>query len=173
MAKSRLLVGSLALAGALIPASALASTSAPVAARALRTSRNLWATIDVCNPPHQRNTVGIRGSMPGDGRASDTMFMRFRLQFMDTSTGHWVDLAGAASEFFTVGNARIARQAGRSFVLVPPTRGNAFRLRGVVSYQWRHGNRILVALSRTTGAGHESLAGADPPNFSAPTCQIG
>ena len=92
---------------------------------------------------------------------------------MDTSARHWVDLAGAASEYFSVGNARTARQAGRSFVLVPPTRGNAFTLRGVVSYQWRHGGRIIAALSRTTGAGHESLAGADPPNFSAATCQIG
>ncbi len=30
-------------------------------------SRELWATVDVCNPKDQPNTVGIRGSMPGDG----------------------------------------------------------------------------------------------------------
>lgn len=171
MAKSGLVLGSLALAGALIPASAPASSSIPL--RAMRASRNLWATIDVCNPPHQRNTVGIRGSMPGDGQSGDTMFMRFRLQFMDTSAGRWVDLAGAASEYFAVGNARAARQAGRSFVLVPPTHGSAFTLRGVVSYQWRHGSRVVASLSRPTSGGHESLAGADPPNFSAATCQIG
>jgi hypothetical protein len=172
MAKSRLLLGSVALAGALVTASAEASSSSPPAPHALRASRNLWATIDVCNPARQRDTVGIRGSMPGDGQPGDTMFMRFRLQFVDTHADRWVDLAGASSEYFAVGNARSARQAGRSFVLVPPTRGSAFKLRGVVNYQWRHGSRVLSALSRTTSAGHESLAGADPPNFSAATCQI-
>jgi hypothetical protein len=172
MEKSTLLLGSVALAGALLPTSAPAASSPPPAPHALRASRNLWATIDVCNPADQRNTVGIRGSMPGDRQPGDTMLMRFRLQFMDTSSGRWVDLAGAASEYFTVGNARTARQAGRSFVLVPPTHGSVFTLRGVVSYQWRHGRRIVAALSRATSAGHESVAGADPPNFSAATCQI-
>jgi hypothetical protein len=172
MAKSKVLLGSAALAGALVTASAEASSSPPPAPHALRASRNLWATIDVCNPADQRNTVGVRGSMPGDGQPGDTMFMRFRLQFVDTHADRWVDLAGASSEYFAVGNARSARQAGRSFVLVPPTRGSAFKLRGVVNYQWRHGSRVVSALTRTTSPGHESLAGADPPNFSAATCQI-
>jgi hypothetical protein len=172
MAKPRLLLGPLALAGALLPVVAQASSSPPPAPHALRASRDLWATIDVCNPPRQRNTVGIRGSMPGDGQAGDALFMRFRLQFMDTDAGRWVDLAGASSEYFAVGNARSARQAGRSFVLVPPTHGSTFKLRGVVSYQWRHGSRVVAALSRATSSGHESLAGADPPNFSAATCQL-
>ena len=27
----------------------------------------LWATVDVCNAPRHPDTIGIRGSMPGDG----------------------------------------------------------------------------------------------------------
>src|SRR5581483_8428828 len=52
---------------------ALALCAAPVA-RALAASAPpppstgspaLWATIDVCNPPAEPDTIGIRGSMPG------------------------------------------------------------------------------------------------------------
>jgi len=53
--------------------------------RALLDSHELWATIDVCNPADQRNTVGIRGSMPGDGQSHDRMYMSFRLQYMNAS----------------------------------------------------------------------------------------
>jgi hypothetical protein len=46
-------------------------------------------------------------------------------------------------------------------------------LRGVVSFQWRRGTRVVESVTRPTTAGHRSLAGADPPNFSAATCSIG
>jgi hypothetical protein len=138
----------------------------------LRASADLWATIDVCNPPDQHDTVGIRGSMPSDGQAHDTMFMRFRLQYVDATLKHWIDLANAASGFLPVGPSHIARQAGRSFVLFPPAGGSAFTLRGVVSFQWRRGAKVLGTISRATTAAHRSLAGADPKNFSAATCRI-
>jgi hypothetical protein len=163
-----------AAAGLPAPASS-ARTSGATRAQvpsSLRTSPELWATIDVCNPPDQHDTVGIRGSMPSDGRARDTMFMRFRLQYVDATLKHWVDLASAASGFLPVGPSRTARQAGRSFVLFPPSGGSAFTLRGVVSFQWRRGAKVLATISRATGAGHQSLAGADPKNFSAAICRI-
>ncbi len=40
-------------------------------------------------------------------------------------------------------------------------------LRGVVSFQWRHGTTVEYTVSRPTTAGHQSLAGADPAGFSA------
>jgi hypothetical protein len=139
---------------------------------ALRLSPQLWATIDICSPPHQRNTIGIRGSMPGDGQPKDAMFMRFRLQYMDLSLQRWIDLEHADSGFLPVGSSRSARQAGRSFVLFPPAGGAAFTLRGVVSFQWRRGSKVLGTMSRPTRSGHQSLAGADPPNYSAATCRV-
>jgi len=142
---------------------------------ALRLSPALWATIDVCNPADQPDTVGIRGSMPGDKRERDTLFMRFRLQYrLPGSPVRWVDLgSGAASGFVKVGSAKAARQAGWSFQLMPPAGRPATTLRGVVTFQWRRSSQILASVSRATSAGHTSLAGADPSNFSAATCSIG
>jgi hypothetical protein len=156
-------------------AASAAPRSGPEATRlaALLRSRELWATIDVCNPPDQRNYVGIRGSMPGDGRTKDKMYMSFRLQYMDP-TKHWVDLASAKAPVYVyVGPGGSVRQGGRSFQLVMRSGEPASTLRGVVSYQWRRGKTILQSTSRPTTAGHKSLAGADPAGFSAAGCLIG
>lgn len=162
----------------LLPAPALAaSTATPEKStgsyrHALLTSPELWATIDVCNPPDQPNTVGIRGSMPGDHQSHDKMYMSFRLQYLSTTTMQWVDLlSGETPSFVAVGNGAAARQDGRSFKLVPGK--SASTLRGVVDFQWRRGSTVLLSVSRPTTAGRDSLAGADPAGFSAASCVIG
>jgi hypothetical protein len=164
---------------ACLPASAGAATvapgsgSEPALIKALLRSRELWATIDVCNPPDQRNYIGIRGSMPGDKRGQDKMYMSFRLQYMEAASKQWVDLASAKSPAYVyVGPAGSVRQGGRSFQLVPRTGKPPSMLRGVVSFQWRRGKTIVQSASRTTTAGHKSLAGADPAGFSAASCLI-
>jgi hypothetical protein len=138
---------------------------------ALLSSRELWATVDVCSPADQPNTVGIRGSMPGDEHPRDKMFMSFRLQYLDPTTNSWADLSSASSSFVAVGTGASARQGGRSFQLVPGK--SPFTLRGVVDFQWRRGKAVLESAARPTAAGHRSLAGADPAGFSAATCRIG
>lgn len=159
------------------PASTKASTkaSAPTALeRALLHSHELWATIDVCDPADQPDTVGVRGSMPGDGDAHDSMFMSFRLQYFDGATKAWVNLAsGASSGFVAVGGAGAARQGGTSFELKPVAGRPAATLRGVVDFQWRRGKKVLVSGAAPTSAGRRSLAGADPAGYSAATCIIG
>jgi hypothetical protein len=172
-----------ALAACAVPAISSAAKAAPVkngkhAQRAVDTSpllrsRLLWATIDVCNPTDQPNTVGIRGSMPGDHQAHDTMYMRFRLQYMDSATKTWTDLSKASASYTSVGSGAAARQAGRSFQLNPVAGQPSFTLRGVVNFQWRHGSKVIAQISRTTSAGRQSLAGSDPAGFSAATCAIG
>jgi hypothetical protein len=144
----------------------------PLSGHALLDSHELWATIDVCSPHNQPHTVGVRGSMPGNGVAHDKMFMSFRLQYMDTTTKHWVDLvSGTTPAFVPVGGGGAARQDGQSFQLVP---GKApATLRGVVDFQWRRGGTVLASAARPTTAGRKSLAGADPKGFSAATCVIG
>jgi hypothetical protein len=166
-------LGALALAAALA-ASASAKPSKPSALeRALLHSHELWATIDVCNPADQPSTIGIRGSMPGDGHAHDSMYMSFRLQYMNAS-GRWVSLSsGASSGFVAVGTGASARQGGTSFELKPVAGKPAVTLRGVVDFQWRRGKTVIVAGAEPTAAGHKSLAGADPENYSAATCIIG
>jgi hypothetical protein len=169
------LAGTVALL-ALSPVSAVAKHARRAAtqpASALLRSRLLWATIDVCSPPDQPDTVGIRGSMPGDRQTHDTMYMRFRLQYMSTTTKTWTDLSKASASYTEVGSGSAARQAGRSFQLNPVSGQPPFMLRGVVSFEWRRGKTVLAQVSRTTSAGRKSLAGSDPAGFSAATCQIG
>ncbi|HEY2182347.1 MAG TPA: hypothetical protein VGH09_11795 [Solirubrobacteraceae bacterium] len=180
------LVRRLAL-GVLAPAAALAllaSTSASAATSqrakravdtaALLRSRLLWATIDVCNAPDQPDTLGVRGSMPGLHESHDTMYMRFRLQYLNATTKAWTDLAhGVSPAWANVGTGATARQGGRSFQLSPVAGQPAVTMRGVVSFEWRHGSTVLAQTSRPTSAGRVSLAGADPAGFSAATCVIG
>jgi hypothetical protein len=167
-------------AAALAPAAAAsAGSAAPAALRprahgaTLLTSRRLWATIDVCSPADQPNTVGIRGSMPGDAHARDRMYMAFRLEYRNRTSGHWANLSSGGAVFVFVGTGASARQGGRSFQLMPVAGQPAFTLRGVVSFQWRRGRRVIGSASRVTETGHTSLAGADPAGYSAATCAIG
>lgn len=165
------------LTGSALPPAAAAPHSSPrvdrvASSRALQRARKLWATINVCNPENAPDVVGVRGSMPADGDATDTMYMRFLLQYYDASSGKWVGIgAKADSGFLHVGSAATARQAGRSFTLAPSS--SRFTLRGVVYFQWRRGKRTVHRAERATSAGHRSRAGADPPGFSAATCVVG
>jgi hypothetical protein len=176
---------SLLVLGALLsaPASSLAEggvASAGAAAkpttaaeRKLLRSPQLWATIDVCAPSDQPNTVGVRGSMPGDEFSKDEMYMSFRLQYLDETTKQWVDLSKTAPAYVPVGAAKTARQGGSSFELKPVTGRPPFTMRGVVDFQWRRGATVEYTVSRPTTAGHQSLTGADPAGFTAATCKIG
>jgi hypothetical protein len=173
MAPTSGLIASLLALVVLLPAPAASGASPAARARASAhsplQSRQLWATIDLCNPRDQPHFVGVRGSMPGDGRATDSMYMRFRLQYVNAA-GQWADVAnGPVPSFVAVGSARITRQLGRSFQVRPQ---RALTLRGVVSFQWRHGSRVLASATRVSTAGRESLKGSDPAGFSAATCRI-
>jgi hypothetical protein len=150
-----------------------AATVKPSKMHALYQSRDLWATLNVCGPKDQPNTIGIRGSMPSDGHEKDVMYMRFIVQSLDATTKQWTDLGkNADSGFVAVGSAKSIRQAGRSFELVPASGGPPAMLRGVVDFQWRRGNAIVGSVSRVTSTEHKSLAGADPEGYSAATCSL-
>src|SRR5271166_4772206 len=168
LVSKRLLLGVVAT-WALTPAPSLAtlapSKTAPTKARKasklerqLLHSHELWATIDVCDPADQPSTVGVRGSMPGDGHAHDTMYMSFRLQYLSSATKSWVNLAsGASSGFVAVGSGASARQGGTSFELKPVAGKPAVTLRGVVDFQWRRGKTVVVSGAEPSTAGHLSL----------------
>lgn len=144
------------------------------AGHSILASRRLWATVDVCNPADQKDTIGVRGSMPGDGATNETMFMRFRIQYRDAKTRDWMYIsANADSGYVNVGSSSFrAREAGRSFVFRPVAGTPAYRLRGVVLFQWRRGTTVVRSASRYTTGGHIAAAGADPKNYSASTCII-
>ncbi|HEX5852178.1 MAG TPA: hypothetical protein VFY36_03695 [Solirubrobacteraceae bacterium] len=173
-----LAAAAMSLAAVMLAISARAATAAPKSKfpsrHALLASHELWATIDACNPPRYPNRVGVRGSMPGDGRAHDKLYMSFRLQYLDTAMNVWVDVVkGATPKFVSVGPAATARQGGTSFQLAPVPEKPAVTMRGVASFQWRRGKQVLLSATRVTTAEHKSLAGAEPKDFSAATCLIG
>ncbi len=138
---------------------------------ALTHSRALWATIDVCGPAGEPNTVGIRGSMPGDGRAADKMYMSFRLQYLSGTS--WINVDTPGTGWVLVGAAGVTRQEGTSFALKPASGAQPYTLRGVIEFQWRRDGRVLVAASEPTSTGHKSVVeNANPPGYSAATCAI-
>ena len=156
-------------------AAPLAGTTSPGAVRhSLLSSRELWATVDLCDPKDEPDTVGVRGSMPGDPRERDlAMYMRFELQYKEAKSGAWADLShGAQSGFIEVGTGRAARQGGTSFQLMSAKSGAGYTLRGIVTFQWRRQTQVIHEATRTTSAGHQSLAGSDPPGYSAAECAI-
>jgi hypothetical protein len=162
------------LVAALAPGAGAAAQPLTAQDRALLASPELWATIDVCSPRDQPNTLGVRGSMPGDGKAQDRMFMSFLVQYQDAKTKRWVNLSSDThASYVAVGTGASSRQDGTSFQITPVPGAHASMLRGVVRFQWRHGSKVLLAISRATSAPHKSLAGADPADFSAAKCSIG
>ncbi len=153
----------------------LAAAGAPARAATTRTppgkSSELWATVDVCNAPHHLDTIGIRGSMPGDGHPHDTMYMRFLVQSFDAATHKWANIGRSAdSGFVLVGSAALTRQAGRSFEFKPTA--TTYTLRGLVEFQWHHAGHTARIVNLPTTGGHTSLAGAEPKGFSAATCAL-
>jgi hypothetical protein len=111
--------------------------------------------------------------MPSNGQRKDTMYMLFRVQYLDAATSRWADLgSGGESGFVKVGAANATRQAGRTFDLATPPHGVSYRMRGVVEFQWRKGSRVVLSTTRYTSGGRRSGAGAVPPGFSAATCVV-
>jgi hypothetical protein len=162
------------MAAAAVLAAALTSPTLAAARRPfvpLAQSPELWTTVDLCNTPNHPHTIGIRGSMPTDGHPHDTMYMRFLVQSLDTTTHQWADLGKSAdSGFVLLGTAASTRQTGRTFEFKPTT--TAYTLRGLVEFQWRRAGRVVHLLSHPTTAGHVSLAGAEPKGFSTATCTL-
>jgi hypothetical protein len=141
---------------------------ASVAATAAADDADLWATVNVCDTEAHPDEVGIRASMPG-GKRGTRLVLRFRVQYRDLADGRWRYVEDADSGWRRIGRGRAVREYGWSFVVA----GEGQRiLRGVVSYRWVRGRRIVRRERRVTEGGHRSTAGADPTGFSAATCRI-
>jgi hypothetical protein len=171
----RTTVALLAAAGALALPVVAAAAPAPSAGRALARDSLLWATVNVCDTTGYPDGIGIRGSMPGGGDRRQTMFMRLEVQFFHPSDRRWVRVGKAGdSGFLELGHgAARARQAGRTFTVMPPPAGRpAYLMRGRVTYEWRRDGAVARRAQRLTTAGHLGTPGADPADFTAATCSI-
>jgi opacity protein-like surface antigen len=155
-----------------------AGASSAVAANAPTIDKSplLWATINICDTAKHPDTIGIRASMPGSGHTTEKMYMRFQVQYFRPSTQKWAPTdATFDSGWRMVGAATYRRrESGWNFSITPPPAGQTYRLRGVVSYEWRKGkstDAVRSAVKRTR-SGHPGTFGADPKGFSAAECVV-
>jgi hypothetical protein len=134
----------------------------------------LWATVNICDTAKHPDTIGIRASMPGSGNAKERMYMRFQVQYYRDSVKKWAPTdATVDSGYQAVGSAKYKRrESGWNFSLTPPPEGQTYRLRGIVSYQWRIGKKVVRSATKRTRSGHKNTSGADPKGFSAAECTI-
>src|SRR3954452_13711071 len=155
---------------AVLPASAGQAPRAPT----LDKSKLLWATINVCDTKKHPDTIGIRASMPGSGRKRERMYMRFQVQYFKVSAGAWANGdATADSGFRPVGKATYRRrESGWNFSITPPPAGQTYRLRGIVTFEWRKGKKVVRKASKRTHSGHGGASGADRKGASAAECVI-
>jgi hypothetical protein len=165
----RATLGAIALLLAPVPATAGARTDDPILH-----SKRLWATVNVCDTVGHPDSIGIRGSMPGDGDKTETVFMRFQVQYFTPDDARWHNLgAQADSGFVAVGSATRTRQSGITFTITPPRAGAApYLLRGAVTFEWREAGQVVRRARKSTSTNHPNTAGADPLGFSAATCSI-
>ena len=167
MTPLRATLGAIALLMAAAPACAAARQADPILH-----DKRLWTTINVCDTVGHPDSIGLRGSLPGDGDRTEVMFMRFQVQLFG-SDARWHNLDGADSGFVAVGSARKARQSGNTFTITPPRPGAApYLLRGVVTFEWREGGQVVRHARRGTTAAHANTVGSDPAGFSSATCMI-
>jgi hypothetical protein len=166
------------LRAAVLTAAAVA-VAAPAAAHAAKAptvdrSPYLWATINICDTAKHPDTIGIRASMPGSGKSRERMYMRFQVQYWRESEKKWAPTdATVDSGFQLVGSAKYKRrESGWNFSLTPPPEGQTYRLRGIVSFEWRIGKKVVRSAAKRTRSGHKGTSGADPRGFSAAQCVI-
>ena len=136
-------------------------------------SGGLWATVDVCNTAAHPDTIGIRGSMPGTGDEHETMYMAFIVEYRELDRqlallrlGRAVALRGGRRRGRLDAPGRAGLQA-RPAVLRDPA---AARASCCSSGGWAR--KVVTSTVRSTSAGHDPAAGADPAGFSAADCSI-
>ncbi len=176
-----------ALAAALLVSGALAAPAAAAPKRhaakrrpaprvttlALRRSARLWATVNLCDPRHRPDQVGLRASMPGTRRAG-SMAASFRLQYLARGRRGRLGWRNyLRPSHVPLGSSRHrAPQGGLTWRLRSPAAGERFTFRGLVTFEWREGHRTLLRLRRATTAGRRPSAGSDPKGYSAARCVI-
>ena len=166
--------GATASGVALAPATVTAEHARAPRPTNLSRSRDLWATINVCDTRAHANMIGIRGSMPGLGNRRSRLSMRIRVQYKAKSDGRWHGAGRLAdSGWKAIGSTiRQVIESGRDFRFTPPSDGGSHLLRGSVSFRWKRGGRIVARQHRFTRSGHKTTAGADPAGDSAGRCEI-
>jgi hypothetical protein len=128
-------------------------------------SKDLWATINVCDSPHHPNELGIRGQMPSLGFISQ-MYMIFKLFYRPPGKKAFRLVPKSTHALFAGREADKLNQSGLTYVFKPPV-----VLDGTVTFEWWHKGKLIGRTTRPTTTGHLSDF-ADPRRYSAKACTI-
>lgn len=155
-------------APALVALIALVVAAAPAfaATRPAVAQGDLWATVNLCDPPARPGAVGLRASMPPKklkaGASSPArwlaQWMRFRIEYYDAAAKVWKSAgSGGDSGWTRVGKGRHTVETGYTFTFKPPAAGRSLELRGQVDFAWRAGKRTVVNARRRTLTGYADV----------------
>ena len=147
-----------------------------VPALAAAKTKNLWATVNICDTRHHPDSMGLRARMPGNG-THQRMYVRFVAQYRDGK--RWRRAKNTHPRWQLVGSAAYAwKEAGRTFGFEKPDPGVSYLMRGYVQFQWRkkrkhhRGWRVVRRAHRVTTGGHHGTDESDPKGYSAARCRI-
>jgi hypothetical protein len=151
------------------PASAATPTASQIrkAVDGAKRSRQLWATINICNTRHHPDTVGIRGQVPALGFSS-SISIAISLDFWNAQTKRFKPDPGTKRLISFGRPSTGVHQQGVTFRFDP----HAGRFRGNATFMWRRSGTLLGETHRVTTGGHRNADFGDPRKFSAATCTI-
>jgi hypothetical protein len=130
-------------------------------------SRNLWATVNICNTKHHPNVVGIRGQMPALGFNS-LLTMEVELSYWSDADKRYQSLPSTKQTISLGTERKGVHQGGVSFQFSP----HAGTLAGTVRFEWRLKSRSVGHAVRRTSTDHPDADQGDPAHFSAGKCEI-
>jgi len=153
----------------LLAAAAAAAPPTPAqiqkAVQAAEHSKDLWATINVCDSRLYPNRIGIRAEMPSLAFAAP-MYMTFEVAYRPKPNAAFKLLASTRKRI-SIGSApNQLFQNGRTYGFVPPA-----VLDGAVTFAWWYQGKRVGNTTRTTTRGHKPDF-ADPKGYSAKICTI-
>lgn len=136
------------------------------AVRRAKRSRNVWATVNICNTKRNRDVIGIRGQMPALGFQT-VLIMDVQVYYRSLQTNKYVP-DPFVKEHVLLGPASTAlHQDGASFRIVPPA-----NLKGQITFSWVLNGKVIASTTRMTKGGVKGVDFADPRGYSAATCVI-
>jgi len=114
----------------------------------------LWATVNLCDPPSKPGAVGVRVSIPRE-KGAPQQWARIRLQWFDGTKRAWrLVRSGGDAGFARIGIGTRLVQGGTTFTFPLPKPGSRIVLRGLVDVEWRAGTRVVDQARMNTTAGH-------------------
>jgi hypothetical protein len=136
------------------------------AVKKAESSKQLWATVNICNTKHHRHTVGIRGQMPSLGFPA-TLSMQVQVDYWNYAAKKFVPDRGVHQLVALGDPANEIVQGGATFKFKPPA-----LLSGTITFEWKLHGKVIGSKRSATATGHKNAKFGDPPGYSSSRCNI-